>query len=69
MFQLLITTCSNRNENVKSKIVPVNTVIASFMSEDERDGAVAALKAHNEARYEKELVNVVGHINYLWVKL
>lgn len=71
MFQLLITTLEQRKGAPKVADVrhPVATTVASFMSEEAREAAIAKLDKFNFDRKHEDVVNIIGNISYLYVRL
>jgi hypothetical protein len=71
MYQLLITTLEQKKGAPKVEAVrhPVNTVVASFLSEELREQAVEKLERFNEARRAPEMKGIIDHVSYMYVRL
>lgn len=73
MYLLLITTLeANTVRQGKTNAIlnrPINTVTASFMSEEARIEAIKRLDEYNFKRKAEDMVALIGHISYLYVKL
>jgi hypothetical protein len=73
MFTLLITTLEAHTIKVgkTAKILnrPINTVATSFMSEEARTEAIKRLDEYNFKRKAEDMIDIIGHISYLYVKL
>jgi hypothetical protein len=73
MFPLLITTLNasttNGNRKAPPRLVPVSSHTASFMSEEAREAAIAALDKYNGDRWHESVAPLIGHISYMYVRL
>jgi hypothetical protein len=73
MFTLLITTLEAHTIKVgkTAKILnrPINTVATSFMSEEARTEAIKRMDEYNFKRKAEDMIDIIGHISYLYVKL
>jgi hypothetical protein len=73
MFTLLITTLEAHTIKVgkTAKVLnrPINTVATSFMSEEARTDAIKRLDEYNFKRKSEDMIDIIGHISYLYVKL
>lgn len=73
MFALLITTLeANTIQQGKNKSIinrPVATTTANFMSEEARNEAVRRIDEYNFKRKQEDMIHILGHISYLYIKL